>query len=468
MRSLTTGPRSGVPWAPYVPDEASPGTCGGSSTCTAGPASPRPGSEIQRDLKDGPEACDRPAAGRASPDPAASPRSSPRSPTAWPTRRWPRRDPGRLKALVGLPHALRPGPAGRAADADVARPLRHQQPQGRRPGADAPAERDPPHALPRPRSASCCGAMLRDPALLVWLDAPSNRKGHPNENLARELMELFTLGIGHYTEDDVKEAARALTGWTVVGDEVRLDPRRGTTTARRPSSAGPARWTATTWSALLLDHPRRRDGWPGGSATSSWARGRSTSRAVEALAERPAGARPGHRLGRRDGPALAAVLRRRPTWAGASPSPVEFVVGTVRALELFDPPPSTLGAGRLVRRGWARTCSTRPTSAAGRAAGPGSRPARSSAGPTSPRPWSSGRARRPGLRRSTRSRWRARPWRRPSAIRSASSRELLLGSEPTAAGRAHAASSDGAGRPSPAGAWRSTRWPSPEAQLGLT
>ena len=54
--------------------------------------------------------------------------------------------------------------------------------------------------------------MLRDPALLIWLDAPSNRKGKPNENLARELMELFTLGVGRYTENDVKECARALTG----------------------------------------------------------------------------------------------------------------------------------------------------------------------------------------------------------------------------------------------------------------
>ena len=52
-------------------------------------------------------------------------------------------------------------------------------------------------------------AMLRDPALLVWLDAQENTKDHPNENLARELMELFTLGIGHYSEDDVKQAARA-------------------------------------------------------------------------------------------------------------------------------------------------------------------------------------------------------------------------------------------------------------------
>ena len=74
------------------------------------------------------------------------------------------------------------------------------------------------------------GAVVRDPALLIWLDAPSNRKGHPNENLARELMELFTLGIGHYTEDDVKEAARALTGWRVDAGCLRRDrrsPRRG-------------------------------------------------------------------------------------------------------------------------------------------------------------------------------------------------------------------------------------------------
>src|SRR5262245_53520513 len=61
-------------------------------------------------------------------------------------------------------------------------------------------------------------AAVRDPALMVWLDAPSNRKGKPNENLARELMELFSLGIGPYTEADVKEAARALTGWRVDND----------------------------------------------------------------------------------------------------------------------------------------------------------------------------------------------------------------------------------------------------------
>lgn len=58
-------------------------------------------------------------------------------------------------------------------------------------------------------------AMIRDPALLTFLDNVSNRKRSPNENLARELMELFTLGEGNYAESDVREAARALTGYGV-------------------------------------------------------------------------------------------------------------------------------------------------------------------------------------------------------------------------------------------------------------
>ncbi|MCR6482942.1 DUF1800 domain-containing protein [Amycolatopsis sp. OK19-0408] len=57
-------------------------------------------------------------------------------------------------------------------------------------------------------------AMVVDPAMLLWLDGNKNKAGKPNENLSREFMELFTLGVGHYTEDDVREAARALTGWT--------------------------------------------------------------------------------------------------------------------------------------------------------------------------------------------------------------------------------------------------------------
>ncbi|HNQ12643.1 MAG TPA: DUF1800 domain-containing protein [Bacteroidia bacterium] len=57
--------------------------------------------------------------------------------------------------------------------------------------------------------------MAKDPAMIVFLNNQQNRKKHPNENFARELMELFTLGEGHYSETDIKEAARAFTRWHI-------------------------------------------------------------------------------------------------------------------------------------------------------------------------------------------------------------------------------------------------------------
>jgi uncharacterized protein (DUF1800 family) len=61
-------------------------------------------------------------------------------------------------------------------------------------------------------------AIARDPAMVIYLDSAQNRKGTPNENFAREVMELFTLGEGHYGEQDIKEAARAFTGWSLDRD----------------------------------------------------------------------------------------------------------------------------------------------------------------------------------------------------------------------------------------------------------
>jgi len=58
-------------------------------------------------------------------------------------------------------------------------------------------------------------AVAKDPAMLIYLDGANSRRGQPNENFAREVMELFTLGEGRYTEQDIKEAARAFTGWSV-------------------------------------------------------------------------------------------------------------------------------------------------------------------------------------------------------------------------------------------------------------
>ena len=69
-------------------------------------------------------------------------------------------------------------------------------------------------------------AVARDPAMVIYLDSAQNRKGTPNENFSRELMELFTLGEGNYGEQDIKEAARAFTGWSLDRDSGRFVFRR--------------------------------------------------------------------------------------------------------------------------------------------------------------------------------------------------------------------------------------------------
>lgn len=69
-------------------------------------------------------------------------------------------------------------------------------------------------------------AISRDPGMIYFLNNQQNRKDHPNENFARELMELFTLGRGYYTEQDVQEAARAFTGWSALPNGTFIFRRR--------------------------------------------------------------------------------------------------------------------------------------------------------------------------------------------------------------------------------------------------
>jgi uncharacterized protein (DUF1800 family) len=69
--------------------------------------------------------------------------------------------------------------------------------------------------------------VAKDPAMLIWLDQAQSRKEHPNENFAREVMELFALGEGHYTEKDITEAARALTGWSLNREAQKFIDRPG-------------------------------------------------------------------------------------------------------------------------------------------------------------------------------------------------------------------------------------------------
>jgi uncharacterized protein (DUF1800 family) len=66
-------------------------------------------------------------------------------------------------------------------------------------------------------------AVSKDPAMLIWLDGANNHRNAPNENYGRELLELYTLGIGNYDEDDVLAAARAFTGWNLRNNEFFFD-----------------------------------------------------------------------------------------------------------------------------------------------------------------------------------------------------------------------------------------------------
>ena len=182
-------------------------------------------------------------------------------------------------------------------------------------------------------------AMLRDPALLVWLDATDNTKVHPNENLGRELMEFFTLGVGHYSEDDVKQAARALTGWRMVGDEVRFIPSRHD--PDKKSILGRiAAFDGDALARLLLDQPAtsRRLAWR--LSHEFLGEGIANDAAMDALA---AGLR-AHDLD--IGWGVATLLRSRLFFDSAIlgnrvSSPIEYAIGAARALEVLDPPPST-------------------------------------------------------------------------------------------------------------------------------
>ena len=73
----------------------------------------------------------------------------------------------------------------------------------------------------------------RDPAMLVWLNANTNRKSLPNDKLARNLLERFSMGLGNYSEEDVREAARAFTGWAVLRNQLRYFDREHDSGAKK-------------------------------------------------------------------------------------------------------------------------------------------------------------------------------------------------------------------------------------------
>lgn len=180
--------------------------------------------------------------------------------------------------------------------------------------------------------------VAKDPAMVVYLDSATNRKGQPNENFAREVMELFTLGEGHYGEQDIKEAARAFTGWSVEPE------------------TGAYRWRPfahDTGSKTVLGKSGNLDG--DDVLDILLARPETSERIVgklwlEFISPEPDRAEVA-RLARvlRDSgyelrPVLKALLLSHAFWAAENrgalvKSPVDLVVGTLRSLDVQTPDP---------------------------------------------------------------------------------------------------------------------------------
>ncbi|MCS7208166.1 MAG: DUF1800 domain-containing protein [Fimbriimonadales bacterium] len=173
--------------------------------------------------------------------------------------------------------------------------------------------------------------VAKDPAMLVWLDGNRNMKGKPNENFARELFELFTMGVGNYTERDIQEAARAFTGWSFsrvtnsfVFHRSQHDDGEKQVFGKR------GRFTGEQIIEMAVEHP----------ATAPFIARKFYQHFINDVA--PPDERTVQELARafrESGYSIRALMRRllltpafwsRANWRKRVKSPVEFVVGTLR------------------------------------------------------------------------------------------------------------------------------------------
>ena len=218
---------------------------------------------------------------------------------------------------------------------------------------------------------------IKDPALLDWLDAPANRKEHPNENLARESMELFTIGVGNFSENDVKEAARALTGWSYKAGRLprisavprrrrEKDPRPPRPLSRRRFRRAPARaaghFGASGPAAVRTLHgrgPGDADAAEAPCNSGPWPTGGRSARAPTR-----------YRLGRRADPAVAGFFRCDQSESSRVVVRPNSRSARCRRCELRSAAQHA-AVWPSGSAGWGRTCSIRRTSSAGRAGGAG-------------------------------------------------------------------------------------------------
>jgi uncharacterized protein (DUF1800 family) len=191
-----------------------------------------------------------------------------------------------------------------------------------------------------------CDAITADPAMLIWLDGNTNQKIQPNENYGREFMELFTLGRDRYTQDDVREAARAFTGYTtdgqgralyhpelhddgektILGQTGRWGPADVTTIVldRHPDGPVAARYVSARLAGFLYK-PDPEPAVVDAMAQAFLAAGYDIKAMVRALLMRPEFS---------DGPGLSIK------------APAEYIAGTMRLLHLTGAPTPTTKPNR--------------------------------------------------------------------------------------------------------------------------
>jgi uncharacterized protein (DUF1800 family) len=189
--------------------------------------------------------------------------------------------------------------------------------------------------------AAMLEAIVADPAMLVWLDGGNSKKEKPNENFAREFLELFTLGVGHYSERDIREAARAFTGWVKKDSRGGFNETPAFTFDTNQVDRGPKTflglngpWGAADIVRITLERPeaarflaRRLYRWFVSEE------GQPQAELIESLADEVKA----HKFA--IGPIVKVILRSRHFYSPAAyrrrlKSPVEWSAGLVRTLEV--------------------------------------------------------------------------------------------------------------------------------------
>ena len=183
-----------------------------------------------------------------------------------------------------------------------------------------------------------CKAITADPAMLIWLDGNTNQKIQPNENYGREFMELFTLGRDRYTQEDVRQAARAFTGYTTDGQGKALYHKELHDDGEKTILGNTGKWGPLDVADVVLDHH------PDGAVAAHYVAARLAGflyrpdpepAVVEAMAAAFVSSN-------YDIKAMVKALLLRPEFSdgpgGTIKSPAEYVAGTMRHLHLTAAP----------------------------------------------------------------------------------------------------------------------------------